>query len=69
MRQDSGVRMAGRPAARGQDRDGQRDDWHDRNCLCRCAAARPVKSEVIMHGKTSGIGRIKDPVRRIRQFF
>jgi hypothetical protein len=63
------VRRAERPAARGQDSDDHRDDRHGRRGLCRGAAAEPVKSEVIMHGKASGIEGIKDPGHRIRQFF
>jgi hypothetical protein len=63
------VRRTGRPAARYQDSGGQRDDRHGCACLCRGAAAGPVKLEAIMHGKTSGIEGIKDPVHRIRRLF
>ena len=55
------------PAARCQHSDGQHDG-RPRRRLCLGVAAEPVKSEVIMHLKTSGIKGIKDPVCRIRLF-
>jgi hypothetical protein len=61
------MRRAEHPAARGQDSDGHRDDRHGRRCLYRGAAAKPVKSEVSIHGKASGIERIKDPRHHNRQ--